>query len=136
MNATTEATGRPAGFDPSRPGVDVLPERNGERMALTWHAASGDHSPQAGFAKIEGKRDSTVYVVTEFPTTWGRGFFLSKFVSKPGTRAGTDKGAEGYSVLCSKDGPEKDVCECKGAVRWGHCKHKDCIRTLLANGWL
>lgn len=133
---TRTTTERPATFDPAKPGVDVLPERNGERMALTWYAAADDHGPQAGFVKIEGKRDSTVYCVTEFPASWGRGFFLSKFVSQPGTRAGTDKDAESYSVLCSKDGPEKDSCECRGASRWGHCKHRDAIRSLLANGWL
>lgn len=115
-----------------KPCVEVLPERNGKRAALTWYPLSGDDMPQAGFAVITTDRDRTAYSVTEFTCGWpGRGFYLSKIGGE-----GTDKTQEGYSVFCSKHGPEADSCECAGFTRWCHCKHVDTVRALLSNDWI
>lgn len=116
--------------------TDLLPADKAGRKTVRWTPADGDvlldGLPLAGTLAVEGKRkgDEAEYLVTEFPTTWGRGFQLQK------VSGGTDAEAEGYSVLCSKDGPQADSCECRGSLRHGHCKHVAAVRTLIANGWL
>ncbi len=126
----------PTGSDdpvPAQPLLEVLPERDGKRNAIRWFAATDDHTPQAGFVVIDTPDASTCYVVTEFPTVWpGRGFYLRKWVS----RSGRDKDVEAYSVLCAKAGARADTCECRGFVRWSHCKHADAMRALVENRWV
>jgi hypothetical protein len=107
--------------------------RDGKRGAIKWLPHAEDDTPQEGFVIITTDRDRTVYAVTGFPTSMGRGFFLGKLGGKD---AGTDKRRAGYSVVCAARGPEGDHCECAGFSRWGWCKHSDCCRTLLMNGWV
>lgn len=130
MTTTTERPTPAPTFDPSKPAVDVLPERGGERLTLTWRAVTTDDTPQAGFATITGRKRECVYVLTEFPTGWaGRGFYFAKFASK----SGTDQTREGYTVYAFKAGSE---CECKGYMRHRHCCHADALDSLIRNQWI
>lgn len=116
----------------TEPLVDVLPERDGKRMALRW--TRGLIYPDSGAVEIAGKRDAaTVYAVVSLPTDWpGRSFHFSKV-----TGEGTDHAESGYAVFCSSDPKqEPDRCECKGFTRWQHCKHLDAAQTLIANDWI
>jgi hypothetical protein len=80
---------------------------------------------------IHTDRASTEYSVTEFPTGWtGRGFTLAKLT------AGAGGEVESYSVFCNPARPAAASCDCKGHVRFDHCKHADAVIALLANGWL
>lgn len=42
---------------------------------------------------------------------------------------GTDEEVNGYLIT-------EDLCTCKGAQRWGHCKHSDAAKKLLELGLL
>jgi hypothetical protein len=71
---------------------------------------------------VNGK--TTCYFVRNVPTDFGRGFELEKF----GTQGG-----EIYHVLLEEDGRS---CDCKGALKWGHCKHADSVLKLVQLGKL
>lgn len=115
----------------TEPLVDVLPERDGQRMGLRWFP--GPVYPECGVLEIAGKRDATSYAVVSLPTDWpGRAFHFEKV-----TGEGTDATEPGYAVFCTGDpAAEPDHCPCKGFSRHRHCKHVDAARTLVANGWL
>jgi hypothetical protein len=72
-------------------------------------------------------KDIATYRVVEFPTSIpGRAFRLVKVAG------GSDREADHYDVLIDPHG--HDICECRGFLRHGHCKHVDSIRALLAVG--
>ena len=125
----------PVAYDPAKPSIDVLPERNGHRLAITWLAATTDDTPQAGFLTIDAPNGSTTYSVTESPASIGRSFYLSKLLCTAPTRKGTQPGAEGYIVEATAGGVG-DRCECRGWQSRGTCRHLDSIRALIANGWI
>jgi hypothetical protein len=78
----------------------------------------------------KAKRDRAAYAVTEFPADLsGRAFRCQKLADAP------DAECESYDVLVS-DRPQADLCDCRGFVSTGHCKHLDCLRDLLAHGQL
>lgn len=120
-----------------RPNIDVLPKHGEETISIEWFPTDpeDDKNPAAGMVRMEGKRiPTTIYTVTEFTTSWGRGFFFGKFGGKG---AGTDHSTAGYSVLIAGTGASGgDRCECRGAARHGHCKHLEAARQLVANNWL
>jgi hypothetical protein len=123
----------PAHCDPARRFLDVLPERDGARLAVEWFPFLDDANPTAGIVCIDGPRDRTRYSITETASHFpGREFCVAKFVSK----SGTDKSAEWYCCFVAARGAESDDCNCKGFRKWRHCKHVDCLRTLIANQWL
>ena len=137
MNATTRARPElPAHCDPAKRFIDILPARNGKRFSIEWFPHSDDYTPLAGYVVIYDAKSRTAYAVTEYPVTWGRGFQVTKVGGK-----GTDAAKESYGVECSKAkaderGEYDDRCECKGWMRWGHCKHADAVRSLILNGWI
>lgn len=76
-----------------------------------------------------GARTLTLYVgaevftyrLLEVPVDFGRGFRLEKV-----------DGSEGYWVHL--DDATGDSCDCKGCLKWHHCKHAESLRALIANG--
>jgi hypothetical protein len=62
------------------------------------------------------------YLLTPMRADWGRGFRLDKI--------GLEGNGEGpYHVNLGSDG---GTCECRGYLRWGHCKHRDGLAALVA----
>src|SRR4051794_36825056 len=70
------------------------------------------------------KQELDHYHVERVPAEFGRAFRLTKF---------SCCGGEVYDVLLDGD---RSSCECKGHLRWGHCKHVDCCRKLVELGRL
>jgi hypothetical protein len=66
----------------------------------------------------------TAYRLTALPSDFGRAYRLEK--SDQG-----DGQPECYDVLI--DG-ERSSCECKGFLRWGHCRHVESLTTLRQLG--
>jgi hypothetical protein len=127
----------PAHCDPARRWLDVLPERDGHRLALEWFPFLDGHNPTAGIVRIDGPKDSTRYTVCEGASLYpGREFVMAKYESKPGAVTGTDKSAEWYCCFVAERGAESDNCQCKGWQRWRHCRHLDSLRALIGNSWL
>lgn len=69
---------------------------------------------------------STLYHLRVLATDYGFGVELEKFSceKEPGT----------YHVHL--DAELGDSCDCKGFLRWGHCKHRDCVAELVRRGLL
>jgi hypothetical protein len=63
--------------------------------------------------------------LTEIPSDFGRRFQVEK--------VGIDVTEGKYTVNVSED---KRSCECKGHLKWGHCKHADGLAALIAAGRL
>jgi hypothetical protein len=116
--------------------TEVLPDGGGG--AIRWTPAdpsdppaAGD-LPPAGLLRIDQRRASCHYTVTEFPTGWdGRAFHLAK----PDGESGTDPEAGSYDVFVGRN-PADRTCQCKGFERWGRCKHVLACRALIENGWV
>lgn len=105
--------------------TELLPATKSEsHRSYTWEALGGD-SPRAGILTLTDSRTHTRYAVEEFPADTGRGFVLLKAV-----------GAGHYHCHVSPKHPSADICGCRGHERWGHCKHLDALRDLIANGKL
>jgi hypothetical protein len=69
---------------------------------------------------VEGKR-SDLYYFRALPSDFGRAFEMTKV------------GGDTYGVnLAGK----KSSCECKGFLRWRHCRHIESLTALLAAGKL
>jgi hypothetical protein len=78
-----------------------------------------------GVVRITVGKDSADYFLTEIPTDFGRGFRVEKI--------GLECQEGAYHV--NLDGGNK-TCECKGYLKWGHCKHSDGLAALVAAGRL
>ncbi|AMV24637.1 hypothetical protein VT84_09590 [Gemmata sp. SH-PL17] len=89
-----------------------------------------ESSPIAGYLRIYAARATTLYRVEEFPADEGRGFQLVKSEHT----AGTDREAAEYAVFAGRDGRTR--CECRGFLRWSHCKHQEAVAELLDKGQL
>lgn len=122
---------------PGLPCLEKLPPtKTCNNSGIRWQPAVGnDLSPVAGLLEITMVRGCRVlsslkYVVSEFPADFpGRAFHLHKT-----ERTGADD--SNYSVFCSKAGPLGDMCDCKGWIYSGGCKHLAGIRSLIENEWL
>jgi hypothetical protein len=68
---------------------------------------------------VDGK--TARYFLRRVPSDFGEAFSLEKFASQ-----GNEDG-EVYHVLLEQDGFS---CDCKGHLRWGHCKHSGAILKL------
>src|SRR5688500_3050856 len=101
----------------------LAPTKSEKCGALTCHPASDNEvSPVAGVLTVTGKRCHCSYRVEEFPADFGRGFVLRKLA------AGSDKTEGHYSCLI---GASAKLCECKGFVSTGGCKHVAALVTLI-----
>src|SRR5262245_37909277 len=67
------------------------------------------------------------------PSDFGEAFQLTKIIP---TGDGPAELGEVYHVLFEDAWPEAPRCDCKGALRWGHCKHADAIKALREKGKL
>jgi hypothetical protein len=68
---------------------------------------------------------SADYLLSRVAADYGRGFRAEKI--------GLEGNGEVYHV--NLDGGKK-TCECKGFLKWGHCKHGDGLAALIAAGRL
>jgi hypothetical protein len=75
--------------------------------------------------RITAGKQSADYFLTEIPTDFGRGFRVEKI--------GLEVKDGPYHV--NLDGGNK-LCDCKGHLKWGHCKHGDGLAALIAAGRL
>src|SRR5690349_21416339 len=74
-----------------------------------------------GVVRLTVNRKSVDYLLTPLAADWGRGFKLEKI--------GLDFDVSTYHVNLDGD---KKACECKGFLKWGHCKHADGLAALIA----
>ena len=84
---------------------------------------------KAGVVRIteEGKPDDH-YHLAEIPSDFGRGFSLEKMTD------GNPLTCETPYAVCI-DGT-RSTCECKGFLRWRHCRHVEALTALLEAGKL
>src|SRR5262245_13197450 len=78
-----------------------------------------------GVVRLTVGKEQADYMLTPIPADFGRGFKLEKI--------GLEGNGETYHVNLGGDG---GTCECKGWLRWGHCKHVDGLAALIAAGRL
>ena len=78
-----------------------------------------------GVVRLMVNRKSVDYLLTPIAADFGRGFRLEKI--------GLDFDGSTYHVNLDGD---KKTCECKGFLKWGHCKHGDGLAALVAAGRL
>jgi hypothetical protein len=79
----------------------------------------------AGVVRITVGKAHSDYYLAEFAADYGRGFVLHKI----------DVGAPPAIYHVNLDGGNK-LCDWKGALKWGHCKHGDGLAALIAAGRL
>ncbi|MBP3957725.1 hypothetical protein J8F10_20940 [Gemmata sp. G18] len=110
--------------------TELLPVTKSEKHgALVWEPSTdNEFSPVAGVLTLTSKRCHCQYTIQEFTADHGRGFMLFKM------GAGSDTSAERYGVFCGRDGSK--LCECKGFISTGRCKHADAVELLITNGKL
>jgi hypothetical protein len=72
---------------------------------------------------VNGKAQD--YFLIAIPADFGRGFLVEK--------VGIDATEGKYAV--NIDG-ERKTCECKGYLKWGHCKHSAGVAALIARNLL
>src|SRR5436305_14854322 len=77
-----------------------------------------------GVVRITVGKASTDYFVQPIPADFGRGFTLSKIGSEDG---------EVYAVNVNG---QQSLCNCKGHLKHGHCKHVDGLTALVRAGKL
>src|SRR5262245_31777408 len=67
--------------------------------------------------------DETDYLLQLVPSNFGEAFQLTKLET---VGDGPAERGEVYHVLFEDQ--HNQTCECKGFLRWGHCKHLDSIK--------
>lgn len=104
----------------------------------TTTTTNGKRKPKARSAKLTTLPLLTLtvdgeqfrYLLTPLTTDYGKAYTLTKLDSDP------KDGPTSYAV-CIDDGPgNADTCECRGFLRWGHCKHTAGLRALIEAGKL
>ena len=71
--------------------------------------------------KVGRKTTTGVYYFRRVPADFGQGFLVTK-----------PDGTVYHVNVAGK----KSTCECKGFLRWGHCKHVEVLEALTAAGKL
>jgi hypothetical protein len=87
--------------------------------------------PGRGVVTIRQPRCRCRYVIREFAADRGRAFHFAK------CDPGSDRTVDRYDVfVADPHSGEFDLCSCKGAERFGRCKHLAAARAVAAGGWL
>jgi hypothetical protein len=102
----------------------VSKTRKPRKVVRTIRLVTPPTSAMPGVVTIAVNKDRSDYFLTALPSDYGRAFRVEKMGTYP---------EEGYDVHLSLDG---DSCECKGFLRWGHCKHADGLAALVNAGKL
>jgi hypothetical protein len=107
--------------------TDLLPPTRSEKHgAFVWEpAADTATSHVAGVLTITGKRCHCCYRVSCSPANTGRGFLLAKLA------AGSDRTEGHYSCFVAG---ARGLCECRGFLTTGRCKHLESLTALVAAG--
>ena len=109
--------------------TELLPKHLSHKSpAMRWVPVDEPSGPRIGLLHLDTARETTSYVVEQFPSDTGFGIALLKL------SRGSDATESHYCLDVRRDG--KVECECKGYVAHGHCKHADAVAACLANGWL
>ncbi len=95
-------------------------------VRLTLVPDAAHESP--GLVNITEGGKLTSFLVWAIPSDFGRAFRLEKFTTH---RRGDDD-AE-YHVCLEGNG---GTCECKGFLRWSHCRHVEALHALVNAGEL
>jgi hypothetical protein len=104
----------------SQPRSRVKPQRF-VKIAV---GASADNPLVIITIKVGSKSDD--YCVKPLPADFGAAYEVEKLFNP--------EGAPAYTVHLSDDGAQS--CECKGHLRWGHCKHGQALWALRQAGKL
>jgi hypothetical protein len=79
----------------------------------------------AGVVRIRVGKEEADYLLTELHADFGRGFEVAK--------VGLGDDEPPYHVNLDAG---RRSCDCKGHLKWGHCKHADGLAALAAAGKL
>jgi hypothetical protein len=88
--------------------------------SIGWALEPFGTSP--GVLRITVGKEPTDYLLEPLSSDFGRAFRLTK------------PDGERYHVLLADDG--RHSCECKGFLRWNHCKHVEGLAALVEPGRL
>lgn len=97
-----------------------------------WSPEATAESHTVGTILFETPKTSCEFLVSEFPTSWGRGFHLEKMCGA----VGDDKEATSYDVLVCGKGNHQ--CDCKGFAfgKGKPCRHILALVDCVNYGWL
>jgi hypothetical protein len=116
MSITTTAAKRSQSTKPARFLRLIQPfDQDGKNAELSITIKKGNRT------------DIFRYWLDRIPSDWGMAFLVEK--QGDGSREN-----EEYHVLL--DGENGHSCECKGFLRWDHCKHVEGLLALRAQGLL
>lgn len=82
-------------------------------------------SDGSGCVEIGSGKTVCLYYLVPIKSDWGKAFKLYKYGSGSRSIEGVQ---EVYNVCL--DGV-RSICECKGFLKWNHCKHIDGVEQLL-----
>lgn len=91
---------------------------------VEWEPATSGFA-LAGLLAVGTGRRRVVYAVQETTTDRGRAFVCVK------VEGGSDDEATGY-VVCVTNAGNPWSCECRGWLRWNHCRHTQEVGKLVA----
>lgn len=108
---------------PAAPRNASSPDRGAPSRTVRLQTSAHGHRVMT-ITEVKGRRTlATAYHLEEVDAGMGRrGFRLSKVERSTGTD--TTPEADAYHVVTSREGV---ACECKGFLRWGHCKHSSAL---------
>jgi hypothetical protein len=119
-----------AGPPADTPGRDTIPIRPRPirkprpRPARSIRLVQLPEGVKPGLVEITVGKETVTYWLLPAPSDFGRAFTLDKFAADGGER---------YAV--NLNGRES-LCECKGFLGHGHCKHVEGLQALVSRGKL